>query len=159
MEKKKEKVRLPIFSYVGYLLVASFLLTGVTFSGYVTGTNGSDDARVARFEIYESGVSETTITADIVPGQTVEKELLIQNKSEVSIDYTVEIVNVTENLPITFAVSGTPTVGGKFSDTIDAGEPTKAYKLQIVWSAEENSPEYVGMIDQLKVSVSATQKD
>ena len=62
MEKTKDgKVRLPLFSYVSYLLVASFLLTGVTFSGYITTIRGEDTSRVASFEISESGVSEKMI--------------------------------------------------------------------------------------------------
>lgn len=160
MEKKKAgKLRLPLFSYVSYLLVASFLLTGVTFSGYITTIRGGDDSRVAHFGISESGVSEAMIEATIVPGETVTKDLTIQNKSEVAIDYTVEITNVTKNLPISFSVNDVETVDGKFSDVLQPNEPTKLYVLQIVWDENDSSPYYSGMIDQLKVSVRAEQRD
>lgn len=46
-QKKKKRVRLPLRAYLLYLLVVTFALTGVTFSRYVTSSDGGDAARVA----------------------------------------------------------------------------------------------------------------
>ena len=46
-QKKKNRVRLPLRAYLLYLLVVTFALTGVTFSRYVTSSDGGDAARVA----------------------------------------------------------------------------------------------------------------
>lgn len=41
------RLRLPLHVYLTYLLVCTFLLTGVSFSRYISSANGSDSARVA----------------------------------------------------------------------------------------------------------------
>lgn len=46
-QAKKRKGRLPLHVYLAYLLVCTFLLTGVTFSRYISSANGSDSARAA----------------------------------------------------------------------------------------------------------------
>lgn len=43
---EKRKAKLPIRAYLLYLVLASFLLTGVTFSKYITVSRGGDAARV-----------------------------------------------------------------------------------------------------------------
>lgn len=56
-QKKKNRVRLPLQAYLLYLLVVTFALTGVTFSRYVTSSDGGDGARVA--SIRQLTVTET----------------------------------------------------------------------------------------------------
>ena len=75
--KKRHKIiRLPIQAYLSYLLLATFLLSGVTFSRYVTRTEGSDVARIATFgnvEIQESGSFNADGKLVIVPGIDLQK--------------------------------------------------------------------------------------
>lgn len=47
--EKKKHIRLPIHVYLSYLLVATLIFTGVTFSKYITATNAGDSARIAAF--------------------------------------------------------------------------------------------------------------
>lgn len=46
-KEKKSRRRLPLHVYLTYLLVCTFLLTGVSFSRYISSASGSDSARVA----------------------------------------------------------------------------------------------------------------
>ena len=55
-EQKKERYKLPLRMYIKYLLIASFLCTGVALSKYMTTGTTSDGARVAK--IGDVSVSE-----------------------------------------------------------------------------------------------------
>lgn len=44
----KGRCRLPLHVYLAYLLVCTFLLTGVSFSRYISTSNAGDSARVAK---------------------------------------------------------------------------------------------------------------
>ena len=78
---RAKRVKLPLRAYLLYLLVASFLMTGVTFSKYIAASTGGDSARVATIQelrIDESGSNGLT-TADkgkwvVIPGVPLEKE-------------------------------------------------------------------------------------
>ncbi len=48
---KRAKLRLPLSAYLSYLLLASFLLTGVSFAAYISTASGGDSATVAAFEL------------------------------------------------------------------------------------------------------------
>lgn len=159
--KKGTAKRPPLFVYLGYILVASVLATGVTLSGYVSSTMGNDQARVAKFEIVEPGYQEVLVTADLVPGEQKSQVLEVQNKSEVAVEYTIAVKNTTNNLPLTFTVDGVGETGGEFSYTavLQPNDSMRSYTLQVIWPKEMSSPQYSGMVDLLKVTVSAVQKD
>lgn len=78
---RAKRVKLPLRAYLLYLLVASFLMTGVTFSKYIAASTGGDSARVATIQelrIDESGSNGLT-TADkgkwvVIPGVPLEKD-------------------------------------------------------------------------------------
>lgn len=162
-----------------FCLLLATLGTGVGLHArYTAGAAASDGARVAKFEISETGMediqgTELLITADLVPGETHTKELTIQNKSEVAVEYTVTVKNVTGNLPLTFdvvAAAGSAAVSSVtkdeetgeyyFSARLEPSETTaNTYTLQIIWPADKSSTQYVGMVDKVKVSISATQID
>lgn len=84
-QKKKNRVRLPLRAYLLYLLVVTFALTGVTFSRYVTSSNGGDAARVA--VIRDLTVTETgDVPADggrwlLAPGVDVTKNAVVTLES------------------------------------------------------------------------------
>ncbi len=75
---RTKRVKLPLRAYLLYLLVASFLMTGVTFSKYITASSGGDSARTA--SIRELGITETgdfageNHTAYVIPGVSLEKK-------------------------------------------------------------------------------------
>lgn len=84
-QKKKNRVRLPLRAYLLYLLVVTFALTGVTFSRYVTSSDGGDGARVA--SIRQLTVTETgDVPAEggrwlLAPGMDVTKNAVVTLES------------------------------------------------------------------------------
>ena len=84
-QKKKNRVRLPLRAYLLYLLVVTFALTGVTFSRYVTSSDGGDGARVA--VIRDLTVTETgDVPADggrwlLAPGVKLIKNAVVTLES------------------------------------------------------------------------------
>ena len=84
-QKKKNRVRLPLRAYLLYLLVVTFALTGVTFSRYVTSSDGGDAARVA--VIRDLTVTETgDVPADggrwlLAPGVELTKNAMVTLES------------------------------------------------------------------------------
>ena len=88
-------------------------------------------------------------------------------------EYTLTVTNVTGNLaPLKFTlnpVSGTNTPSVTFEKyengiSINSarqipGEHTDKYSLNIVWEPGENDLEFIGMVDYITVSVTATQID
>ena len=159
------------------MLLATLGMAVGLHARYTTKAMASDGARVAKFEITETGLGSTTeavVTANLVPGQTTTKTLTIQNKSEVAVEYTITVKSMTNNLPLTFAVSeensttadvsemSKDAVSGEYSCSaqLAPNETTpNTYTLEITWPADESSTQYVGMVDQVKVSISAIQID
>lgn len=87
MAETRKKGRLPLKAYLLYLLLVSFLLTGVTFSRYVTKSFTGDAARVARLgqlSITENGVERTDNEAvdwTVVPGVDITKNAVVHFKN------------------------------------------------------------------------------
>lgn len=178
---EKKRTRLPLSAYLSYLLVATVLFTGVTFSGYITAVNGGDSARVAKFEITETmfknvnGVkTEETMSAPIsaalAPGESVTREIIVGNVSEVAIEYGVDLVRVTNNLPALNLNLKLDTVDAEIQELpnntyrLPAGK-TADFTLTIHWPVDpvqypnNTSPDYVGKADELWVVITATQAD
>ena len=180
---KQKKMRAKQLSFRAALLLFCALLATMGMAvglhaRYTAGASASDGARVAKFEITEEGLgavehTEVLITANLVPGETHPKELTIQNLSEVAVEYTVTVTNLTGNLPLSFnlvAEDGSAAVSAMTKDEETGAyscsarlEPseTKAntYILQIIWPADKNSTQWMGMVDKVKVSMSAIQID
>lgn len=142
-------------------LFSTYLVTGL-LARYSTSSQSGDYARAAKFSIERSGVLSQTIAADIAPGSTKAMDITIENKSEVAVEYTVEIVKETNNLPLTFRLGE----GGAenpnritFTDRQAPVSTQKTYTLNIGWKAEDNSPERMGMVDHITVTVTAAQID
>lgn len=152
--------KLPLRAYLCVLLVITAALGSITYSSYVTEFSGKDQARVAKFEITESGVYEGMITAQLSPGESDTATLVIHNKSEVAVEYTVTVTNVHGNLPLVFAVDGNGASEGEYtySDVLAPGSTEKSYVLEIIWPLEENSYLFSGKVDSIKISVDVSQK-
>ena len=79
-ESAKKKIKLPIWAYLIYFLTALFLLTGVTFSKYVVGTNENDSARAVTFEdIAVSEIGDFFENGKLLlqPGVDLEKKAVV----------------------------------------------------------------------------------
>ena len=72
---KPNKRRLPLRAWLLYLAVATFALTGVTFSRYVASAHSQDEARVITFgdlTVTDSG------SVQVQPGVPAEKDLTVR---------------------------------------------------------------------------------
>lgn len=92
----KRKIHIPLRAYLLYLLLITFVLTGVTFSKYVTSTYGGDSARVAelgKLSITENGEVPTHDPKFmILPGVDITKNAVVHfSDSEMACYVFVEI--------------------------------------------------------------------
>ncbi len=167
LRKHKTKVNIPIRVAAVLLcltLFSTYLVTGL-LARYATSAQSSDHARVAKFSIQGSGKLTESIEASIVPGIPIDVALIIENNSEVAVEYTVTVTNETNNLPLRFRMekAGTsPTVnssGSTFTSQQLPGSHTDQYTLFIDWEAADNDPALMGMVDYITVTVTAAQID
>ncbi len=177
MRKRNGKVNI-LMCTVAVLLSATLFsmhLVGGLYARYTVSASGSDSARVAAFNIKQEGTLFNTIEANVTPGTTQSAELTIINKSEVAMEYTLKVTNVTGNLaPLKFTLApadaSTPSVTTeKHENGISIttacqipGDHTDKYILNIVWEKSDNEEDdlaLIGMVDYITVSVTATQVD
>lgn len=158
----KRSRRVPLSVWLAYLLVATLIATGVTFSGYVTEAYGSDSARVAKFEVSESGHMFASVpTSSLYPGAVDDYDIKVENNSEVAIRYTITPINTTKNLPLDFYVVkqvGDQEVVIETGAILAPGEED-TYSLKIVWPVAHNSVEYSGQVDRIQLGLRAEQID
>lgn len=177
MRKRNAKVNI-LMCTVSVLLCATLFsmhLVGGLYAKYTANANSSEGARVAAFSITQEGTIFQTVEANVTPGTTQSAELTITNKSEVAMEYTLTVTNVTGNLtPLKFSLNradeNTPSVTTeKYENGISitsarqiAGDHTDKYTLNIVWEPSANEADdlaLIGMVDYITVSVTATQID
>ena len=81
MAKVKTKGgRLPVRAYLLYLLLISFMLTGVTFSRYITSSRGDEGARVVKageIRIEENGDFYKPGVLAVAPGADLKKDATV----------------------------------------------------------------------------------
>jgi len=167
LPKKNNKLRLPLSVYLVYLLVATVVMTGVTFSGYITTVTGSDEVRVAVM------ATDATITVTdqvpVCPGDSVKIPVVISNRDkdgricEVAQAYQLSVTQLEDNLPLVFAVYKdedctvqVTSPGGEFAAST---ERTDKYWIKVTWPEEKNSASYTLLVDALVITISAEQID
>lgn len=161
----KKKVRLPLSAYLMYLLVATLLFTGVSFSKFATTSSGEDDARVAVMAM--DAVYDIPQELLIAPGETVELTVTLTNKEgsricEVMQEYTLTVENLTNNMALTYEYylleGAEETKQTVATGTFQAGVAESAtYKIKITWP---DAPQPAGSafeVDGLKIVVKAEQ--
>ena len=136
------------------LTLFSVHLTSGLYARYTTSASGSDSARVARFDVQAEGELITFISADIRPGETVEKTVEVTNNSEVAITYTVTAVNKFRNLPLAFTFQKE----GKQDLLLEPGK-NATFTLSIQWPGEQNQVSYSGKVDLIQLTLKAEQAD
>ncbi len=168
--KNKTQMNIPIRVAAVLLcltLFSTYLVSGL-FARYATSTQGSDHARVARFSIQGSGELSQSIEASLCPGGSKTAALILENKSEVAVEYTITVTNVTNNLPLSFRMEkegsspALETNGTTFTAQQIPGSHTDRYTLYIDWEVkteEDRDPAWMGKVDYIKVTVTAAQID
>lgn len=165
--KNKTKMNIPIRAAAVLLclsLVSIYFVSGL-FARYTASDQGSNNARAAKFSIEGSGVFTQPIEASLIPGDTVDVDLIIQNNSEVAMEYTVTVSNETNNLPLEFNMEkkeASPTArgsGATFTERQIPGSHTDEYILHIDWKKQDDNVARMGMVDHVMVTVTAAQID
>lgn len=152
------------------VLISSGMVTG-RYARYVTTASFEDSARVAKFYIMEQNQADLSVGfafAKIAPGESASNTIQIVNDSEVAVDYTIEIKNVTQNLPLAYSVTAegaelTKNVVDDYTATFTDSMPatfngTRTYTLNVGWGGDPD-PRYGGMVDYLQITLRAEQAD
>ncbi len=171
----KVNILMCIVAALLFATLFSMHLVGGLYARYTTSMSSSNSARVAAFSITQEGTILETVEANVTPGTTQSAELTIANKSEVAMEYTLTVTNVTGNLaPLKFKLNRadentSPVKTESYEKGISInsvcqipGEHTDKYTLDIVWEPSANDEDdlaLIGMVDYITVSVTATQID
>ncbi len=145
-------------------LFLTYLVTGL-YARYTTSGRSGDNARVAKFSIEGEEMLSQTIEADLIPGESKTANLVIHNESEVAVEYTIDVTNVTINLPLSLRMEKTgssPTVatnGTTFTAQWLPGSHRDKYELRIDWDKEKTDSDWMGKVDYITVTVTAKQID
>ncbi len=145
-------------------LFSTYIVAGL-LARYSTSAQSGDYARVAKFSIEGSGTLLQTVVATVSPGSTQTADLVITNNSEVAVEYTVTVTNVSKNLPLSFRMEKKDSApepigdGTTFTANQLPGSHTDEYILYIEWPKGENDLSLMGMVDYITVTVTATQID
>ena len=134
-----------------FALIFSFRLMGGIYARYVSRDGGSDSARVAVFS-FDDNLSEQAlnIPVSLSPGESIPTTLTIRNTGEVSLRYIVKIENLTKNLPIYDRTLNSDVIGSNQEDS---------FTWNLEWPKSENSVEFVGKADVLRITVAVEQVD
>lgn len=148
------------------VLLSTAMVTG-RFARYTSSSSGEDAARVAKFDVSrDTNNYEAYFSVTIQPGEKTPLNIHVVNNSEVTVSLDFQVENVHCNLPLRFLYEET--------GHLNPGE-TGDIPLMIYWpiseefpGAEEeddpitvqyNSTTYCGMVDLLKISMTAVQVD
>ena len=110
--------RLPLFTYLAYLLVTTTIFTGVTLSGYISRSTATDTAKVAYVIVQASGqtVSSDNIVDAANENDSFQYNLTVSNEkdgktSEVALNYVIYI-DLPDDIPDGLQISVSDTTGG-----------------------------------------------
>ncbi|MDO4363224.1 MAG: hypothetical protein Q4C99_01730 [Clostridia bacterium] len=141
-----------------FTLASAYLLSGVA-AKYTSHSGGADNARVASFNVTQSGTATADIALDIKPGDTVQYEVAVTSNSEVALSYTIGVENKYNNLPLEFKMLDENNNEINSDTIMYSDSKTHNYKLQIAWPSNEDDVSYSGKVDLLVVTLDASQVD
>lgn len=164
--RKRAKINLPmaVACVLLCLTLFSIHLTSGLYARYVSKGEGSDDSRVAQFNVTENiGSLSTELLFELEPGPH-EYVISVINGSEVAVGYTIAVSNRTKNIPLQFEVrtkesaNGETTLDSFEKEFVMASNSVKHFVLRIYWDPE-NADEFMGMVDLIDITLKAVQKD
>ena len=167
ISKKANAMHLPLGIYLIYLLVATLLFTGVSFSKFATTSSGEDSARVAVMAIDTTHVIAQELP--IAPGETNDFTITLTNKEndrvcEVTQNYSMTVENLTNNMALSYEYylveNGTETKKDAVTGTFGAGiEEAVTYKIKITWNGAPQPAASAFEVDGLEIVIKAEQVD
>lgn len=154
-----------VLRFAAVLLILVMLSTSMIagrYARYTTTATGSDSARVAKFEVTETSdllTQNKSIAISIIPGGTDRTEIKVNNASEVSVQYRIDVDNPYANFPLDFNIQvGEATSSLPFVANLKPGEEA-TYVLVTTWNSDDRSLSYSGKVDLIEIYLSATQID
>lgn len=174
-QMKNRRGKLPLHVYLAYLLVCTFLLTGVSFSRYISSASGNDSARVAAGLVAVNHDETTTMEMDRAGGDTVQTRVFsfsVSNvQSEVAIHYDL-VLKLDQFLPNGVTISlykndDTNPLGTFSADSTQLSVPNAGVFQAGVYSTDQYKLTFQGDFDIIgqdydrvvNISVKAEQID
>ncbi|MBR4061853.1 MAG: hypothetical protein IKK01_02185 [Clostridia bacterium] len=162
---RKLNNKAPIVFYVSMVLLCAVLIsaymTNDLYASYATYAFGGDSARVAKFDVeYSIEITDgsyQTMPVDlgtIYPGGK-SKDIVVNvtNESEVAVEVKVELVNLTNNLPLTI-------VKGADSTLLQPNSNTEtSFIFNVFWIPGANDLSLMGMTDMFELRITFEQVD
>ena len=156
---KKSNTNMPIAFYAGLLVVFltffSVHMSSGLYARYTTQASGEDSARVAKFDLSASQISEESLLVELGPGETKSYTFEFTNSGETTLRYKIILTNTTQNLPL--VLNGATGI-------VPMGETVENVTCTIAWpmnteTGNPTNPQYAGMVDVVKVNVIVEQVD
>ena len=158
------------------VLVSVGMMSGL-LARYTVGGTGSDEARVASFDVTADLQNfETKFPVQLQPGDYVTCSFDITNSSETAVNMQA-VLETEGNLPLKIEYQKGNTDAGswvslakniqdveegscKFSDAMAAGNKEKqTYQIRVSWPEDRNGYQYANGVEAVKLSVTASQID
>ncbi len=153
-EKRSINIVMSIASVLFCLTLFSFHFLAGLYGRYTSTFEGTGSAKVAKFDI--SGDFSETMALE--PGEYNTK-LILNNNSEVAVEYTIKLNNVTNNMPYELKVDGTSVDESGMTVTGELAAETEVELTVDLVLDQEDAFEYMGMVDLIEIQVRAEQID
>lgn len=179
--KRKETRTIRLYVYLVYLLVVTFVVTGVSFSRYSKIVSGSDEARVAVTVIEYVPISASyngspieeigdgLSLTDMAPGDEIVYNFEIRNfnaskQNEVLMKYMISVAFDPNPslLPLDWTLTpdgSYPSPGAGWTTLGYSDEITHSYTLTIKWDEDETGSEYSDQEQNVRVDIDFVQMD
>ena len=178
--KMKNKLKLPIKTYLFYLILVAVLITGTSFSRYIVSTGGQDTISVAsvakhvfQVDITKDGGAITLNFDNIKPGDSHNYAISVSNDdgsiSDIAIEYYI-VITPPNNLPLKLTLTQGATVYTPPAPPVSQTIKTNEYKLDygstdslrfilnVYWDPGNNSATNQGLSDTITITVHWSQK-
>lgn len=184
-EIKRKKVQLyrKVF-FLLFIIIIAIITIKSTLARYSSSGEAESDVDIAFYLLNEQTISKDIILKDMEPSDEIYSYYFSvanndgNNRTEVALDYTIEI-KVTTNLPLIYKLylnDGTEDLfknyetiqdeHGTYFKKLISSENTlgftenekNTYRLEISFPIEYNSIDYQGIAEALEIKVSAQQK-
>lgn len=143
------------------VLFTTSLVSGL-YARYTARGESSDSACVAKFTIDMNSQlldNSSIVKFDLTPGET-NYAIEIKNKSEVAVISKIQVINITKNIPFTFAFDGNEldSSGIVMSHAL-APNSTETINFTINWVNDDTALNYIGMVDLIEIHLDIEQVD
>jgi len=143
------------------LTLLSLHFSSNLYARYVSQDAASDGARVATFNVSQTGTLTQPFDIVLDPSQTQTYQITLENKGETAVQYTMTAQNLTGNLPL--YLKWTDSTSAEVTDPVEGGfianSGSATYTLTIGWEAGDNNFLYQKEIDHIVVTVQCVQVD